>query len=223
MRFFSLIFSLGDLVHIKTILATAVLSLAAVSASAGDWYGVGSIGRSSLPNDNSKGDIDSALVSAGATGLSSSFDDSDTGYKLQLGYQFNQNWAVEGGYVDLGEFKYHASYTGGAANAKAKADGWNIDVVGILPINDQFSVFGKLGFIDAKVKIDASATGPGGSASGSADDTCWKGTWGVGATYNFSKTIGIRAEWERFDKLGDKGSTGESNVNLLSVGLSFKF
>lgn len=198
--------------RIKAMLALSVLSLAAASASAGDWYGVASIGRSSI-DEGAKGDIDSELIALGATGLSSSLDDSNTGYKLQLGYQFNENWALEGGYVDLGKFKYNSASSLGALNADVKATGWNIDAVGTLPINEQFSVFGKIGLIRAK--FEATATGPGGSAS--ASETESKSTWGIGGTYNFSKTVGVRAEWERFN-MGDN-----SDVDLLSVGLAFKF
>lgn len=210
---------------LKHIAAAGILSLAMASAFAGDWYVVGSIGQSTDKTD-SKGDIDDALVSAGVTGLSSSFDDKDTGYKLQLGYQLTPNFAIEGGYVDLGKFKYSASFTGpsaGTGSAEAKASGLNIAAVGIAPINDQFSVFGKFGFINAKVEISATATGSGTSASGSESATKMKANFGIGAAYNFDKAWGLRAEWERFNNLGDKNKTGESDVDMLSVGVVFNF
>lgn len=208
--------------NIKRFTVAAALSLTMASAFAGDWYLVGSIGQSKV-KDAGKGDIDAALVSAGATGLSSSLDDTDTGYKFQLGYRFNPNWAIEGGYVDLGKFNYNATFTGGTASAQVKASGLNIAGVGTYPINDQFSVFGKLGFIDGKVEESITATGPGGTASGSASATKVKANYGFGATYNLSKAWGLRAEWERFSKLGDNNTTGESDVDLLSVGVVFNF
>ncbi|MBA3903537.1 MAG: hypothetical protein C0522_07685 [Rhodocyclaceae bacterium] len=205
----------------KKLAAIALLTLSAAPVFAGDIYVVGSVGRSSA--DINKNDIDSALVSAGATGVSSSLDKNDTGYKLQLGYQFNQNFAVEGGYIDLGKATYSASFTGGSASASVKATGWNVAAVGILPINDAFSVFGKVGTIDAKVEANVSASGPGGTASGSASATKWKTLWGVGATYNISKQVGVRVEYEQFNNLGDKNTTGEADVSLVSAGVVFKF
>ena len=204
------------------LISATSLSVYADSGDLAGWYGVGSVGRSSLEN-SSKNNIDSALTSAGASGLSSSLDKHDTAYKLQLGYQFTPNWAVEGGYVDLGKFDYRANFTGGSANGQAKATGWNIAGVGTYPINEQFSVFGKLGMIDAKVKENVFASGPVGTASGSESATKWKANFGAGVTYNVSKNLGVRAELERFDKLGDNGKTGESNVNLLSLGVAYKF
>jgi hypothetical protein len=41
--------------------------------------------------------------------------------------------------------------------------------------------------------------------------------------YDVSPKFAIRAEWERFDKVGDKNKTGEGDVDLLSVGLKFSF
>lgn len=207
------------------ILAASAISLVTAAAFAGDWYVAGSLGQSKV-KDTGKSDIDAALVSVGVTGLSSSLDDTDTAYKLQLGYKFTPNWAIEGGYVDLGQFEYNAAFTGpvaGSANAKIEATGWNIAGVGTLPINDQFSVFGKLGLIDAKVKGSVSATGGGATASGSASKTKAKANWGIGANYAFDKQWGIRAEWERFNKLGDEDTTGESNVDLLSLGVVLNF
>ncbi|NJD36136.1 MAG: hypothetical protein FIA96_15125 [Betaproteobacteria bacterium] len=211
--------------NIKHITAATILSLAMASAFAGDWYVVGSVGQAKA-QDSGASDIDRELIAAGVTGLASSVDDTDTGYKLQVGYNFTKNWGIEGGYVDLGEMTYKATGRIGAvaASAKARAEvtGWNIAGVGTLPINEQFSLFGKLGAIYADVDVKATATGGGISASDHASTTDWKANFGVGATYKFNKQWGMRAEWERFDNLGDN-NTGKTDVDLLSVGVVFSF
>jgi OOP family OmpA-OmpF porin len=51
----------------------------------------------------------------------------------------------------------------------------------------------------------------------------WKTTYGIGVSYNVSKTVAVRGEFERFLKLGDANTTGEGDVNLLSVGVVAKF
>jgi len=208
----------------KKVIASTLFALAAATLSssvlAGDWYGMVSAGRSDFKGG--KSDLDNILIGAGATGLSSRLDDTDTGYKVQLGYRINQNFAVEGGYLDLGKMKYTAAFTGGAASAEAKADGWNIALVGSVPVGQNLSLFAKLGMIDAKVKVNVSATGPGGAAAGSADDTSWKGNYGIGASYALSDKWAVRAEYERFNDLGDS-NTGKGDVDLFSVGVVFKF
>lgn len=211
----------------KKLAFVALLTTLAAPAFAYDmgWakngYLVGSVGQSMYDTD--QGRLNGAL--SGATGLSSSMDDNDTGYKLQVGYQFTPNIAVEGGYVDLGKTKYSASYTGLTVPATASGDmkvkGWNVAAVGTLPINEMFSVFAKLGAIAAKVETriaaaDLTTTGI------SSDSTKWKGNWGVGATWHVNQQVGVRIEYERFDNLGSD-ATGKTDVDLASVGVVFRF
>lgn len=202
-------------------LIAAFIATATAPAIAGDVYIVGSVGQSTIDSDKSA--TDNALTSEGADNLASSLDKTDTAYKIQVGYQFNQYFAVEGGYVNLGKTDYSASFTGGGANANAKVSGLNIAALGILPISDSFSLFGKAGLIDAKVETTVSANGLGGSANDSSTARKWKANWGAGATYSINKQLGIRVEYEQFSKLGDANTTGEADVNLFSAGVAYKF
>ncbi|MFQ5756980.1 MAG: porin family protein [Acidiferrobacterales bacterium] len=64
------------------------------------------------------------------------FDD-DTGFKIFGGYQFNKNFAVEGAYIDLGDFK--------SPTQLISVDGFQAAASGIIPLAKQFRVFGKAG------------------------------------------------------------------------------
>jgi OOP family OmpA-OmpF porin len=205
----------------KIVLAAVLAGCAAAPVFAGDFYVVGTLGQSTF--DLSKSDIDRSMVAAGVPVTSSSLDKSDVAYKIQLGYQFNPYVAIEGGYVDLGKSGYSASVTGAAVQSDVKASGLAIAALGILPINESFSLFGKLGLINAAVEIEATASAGGSSASSSISATKIKGNWGLGAAYNVNKQLALRVEYERFMKLGDANSTGEVDVNLLSAGIAFKF
>ena len=212
------------MVKMKQVAAALIALSAASTVFAADDSGVyvlGAVGSSRVAID--KAEIDSELTAVGVTGLSSTSHETDTGYKLQLGYKVNQNFAVEGGYVDLGKFTYDATFTGGTAKATAKATGWNIVAMGILPLGDTFSLLGRLGVIRAKVDETASATGPGGSALASVSATKNKSTYGLGVAYNLSKSTSIRADYDRYSKLGDKNTTGEGDVDLYSLAVAYKF
>ena len=90
-------------------LLTGLACLAALlseSALASGFYVVGDVSRSSVSMD--RGTFDAALTGAGAVGLSSSDSGDSTQWRVQLGYEFNKNFAVEGGYIDLGRAKYRA-------------------------------------------------------------------------------------------------------------------
>jgi OOP family OmpA-OmpF porin len=205
---------------IQCLAVASVISLFAVSAYADDWYAVGAIGAAKI-KDSDRRDNNQALVDAGATGLVSTVDETHSAYKVQLGYRLMPNWALEGGYVDLGKSIYKATFTGGNARAETTASGLTLALVGTHPFNDQFSVFGKLGAIDAKVYQKATGIGlPGLDGKASSSDT--KSDFGVGASYNFTNSFGVRIEWERFGDLGDP-ATGETNVDLMSVGLVANF
>lgn len=197
----------------KISLLALIAGLVAVPAFAGDAYVLGSIGQSSF--DLNKGRLD-GVVTDQLGGISSSLDKADTGYKAQAGYKFNENFAVEGGYIDFGKSTYSFTSAGGSANIQYKLTGINIAAVGILPINDAFSVFGKLGAISAKV--DGSASG---NASGTSQTTKLVPGWGIGASYNLNKQFAVRAEFEQFSKVGDEPVKG--NINLASAGVVYKF
>lgn len=46
--------------------------------------------------------------------------------------------------------------------------------------------------------------------------------FGLGANWKINKSIGLRAEWERFQNLSVDGGT-ERDVDLLSLGASYRF
>lgn len=130
-------------------------------------------------------------------------DDEDTSWKIIGGWQLNPNLALEAGWVDFGE----VSGSIGGSKVSAEVDGWTLAAKGILPLNEQFSLFGKFGAIMWDVK-------GGGAASGVSDD----GTdlmYGLGAQYMLTNRLGIVGEWEWYDI--------ESDVDLYSVGLLYKF
>lgn len=205
----------------KTAIAALFICIT-LPAVAGNFYVVGSAGQSDF--DINKSPIDSALTSAGATNLSSNTDTKGSAYKLQLGYQINPYFGIEGGYIDLGKASYTASATQGNANVEWKAKGFNLSAVGTYPINDKFSIFGKVGTIRSKVDANASGTIVSvGALSASASANKWNLTYGAGAGYTLSKQFGIRVEYERFDKLGDSDKTGKSDVNLISAGIVYSF
>lgn len=149
----------------------------------------------------------------------SNCDDTDTAWKLFLGYRFTQNFAIEAGYVDFGEFTGKVGTVVGPVNVKAEATGFTAHVVGILPLHDRFSLIARLGTIYADVDVKASA----GGISASGDDQSFAFAGGVGAEVNFTDQLSLRAEYELFKDLGDDDDTGESDVYLASASVVFRF
>jgi OOP family OmpA-OmpF porin len=177
------------------------------------FYVYGAIGASTLTFDQDG--IDSSLVAAGARNVSSSVDEVDFGYKLQVGYMFNRYVGIEGGWVDLGKFRYSATTATGSGSVSISAQGFNLAVLGAWPVADRFSLIGRLGMINADVKAKGTAV--------NASDTSVKPNLGLGAMYQVTPRVAIRAEWERFFNLGDENKTGQGDIDLWSVGLRYSF
>ncbi len=218
-----------------TIASIIAMLACAAPALAGDFYIYGSVGQSDLglEKGNLDGFLNKGLTNAGATSLSSSssVDNTDTGYKLGVGYQVTPNVAVEGGYVDLGKTKYsyNATATQGTATAtgEVKISGVNLSVVGILPVGSDFNLFGKVGVLvgQAKASYGGSVNAPGlgawGASTGGTKNQSAT-TYGIGASYNLTKEVSLRAEYEWFDIKGIP-ATGDPDAKLFSLGVAYKF
>jgi len=199
---------------------TAIASPFAAAQDSG-WYGGLNIGQSTAKIDDAR--ITSSLLGGGFPAPTSiTDDDRDTGYKLFGGYKFNRNFALEGGYFDLGKFGFAATTVpAGILSGNIRLRGLNLDAVGILPIAETFSAFGRIGFNHAEARDSFAGTGAVNvlNPSPSKRDTNYK--FGLGVQYDFSQSLGMRAEAERYrinDAVGNKG-----DVDLVSVGLVYRF
>ena len=146
----------------------------------------------------------------------STCDTKDTAFKFLGGYKINRNFAAEVGYTDLG--KITVSVPGVSADIKAQV--FELVGVGAYPINQQFSVYGKLGFYHGESKLSGTVAGLG---SGSAKETNTDLTYGVGVQFNFNPQLGVRGEWQRYTSVGGDAVGGDSDVDVLSVGVVWKF
>ena len=192
--------------HVLAVLAASAISVPAIAADTGGYL-VGMFGQTKVK------DIDT-------TGIGNpSKDDTGTGFKIGGGYAFTRYFAVEGAYVDLGKATASGTFGGSNASVTFKSSGLVVAAVGMVPLSQQFSLLGRFGLINATVKVDATL----GNASGSNKTTDMKTTFGVGASYSLTPKFAVRGDYDVYQKLGDNATTGESDVNMLSVGVVYKF
>ncbi|MEO6423281.1 MAG: outer membrane beta-barrel protein [Candidatus Nitrotoga sp.] len=187
---------------------TFIVPAAIAAPGQSAYYAGGSIGQSKYK------DIPQGLRNV---------DDKDTGYKLYGGYQINPNWGVEATYYDLGKFTGTDSVFNGSsivpANASAEVTAWGLSGVFTAPISYGFSVFGKLGLARSELKTNSS----GLNFRAHQKESGTGATFGIGAKYDFTPSLAVRAEWERLQKVGDNATTGETDMDFLSTGITFKF
>jgi len=192
----------------KVLLAACLALTFSTPAAAQNWYAGASFGQATAQDIVC--DLD----------ISCSSDDSDSGIKVFAGNQMSPNFAIEFGYADLGEFS--ASGTDsflGTASVAAETTALFVTANGIMPVAQNFNLFGKVGI--ARWDMDLSATSSV-FGSGSLSDDGFDIMFGIGASFAVGQMVSIRAEWERF-AVGDSATTGESDIDLLSAGVTFKF
>ena len=201
--------------------ALAVIASPFAVALDSGWYGGFNIGGSKANIDDAR--IANSVLGGGFTTTSITEDNRDTGYKLFGGYKVNKNFALEGGYFNLGKFGFTATTAApraGTLSGNIKFQGLNLDAVGILPITQKFSAFGRVGLNYAETRDRFSGTGSVLlNSNPSKRDTNIK--FGLGLQYDFTERLGMRVEAERYrinDAVGNKG-----DIDLISVGLVYQF
>jgi len=170
-----------------------------------------------------KGGIDSAVGAQNVNVSSGSSDTQDTIYGFNLGYRLSPNFAFEGGYVNLGEYGYQsntADPVAGAVTGHFKSYGFTAAGVGILPLVNKVSLYGKLGVVEAHTTLTAYGS-PGINTSNVSYDSTGL-LVGAGASYDITPQIATTLEWNRYGHLGNPG-TAYAAVNTYTLGLKYKF
>ena len=202
----------------------AVSAAGTAEAQSPSWYLAASAG--SGKSNVSAGEVTDLLRSQGYGSPSTSADDKDQFYKFSLGYRFSPVIAIEGYFADLGKYNTRSvvvTPTAGSVSADYKSKGYGIDLVLSAPVTQEFSVFGRVGVIQAKTEATFSSTGSVGLLANRGSKNKTGQHFGVGLQYDFTPTVGIRGEVETFRKLGDDSTGGELKVDAVSVGAIFRF
>lgn len=217
--------------QLKPLRALCLLSLAGLSTfsaitahaqAQGHYYGGLGMGQaqSKIDVDRINANLLSATPSLTTTSLTS--DESDMSYKVFGGYQFSPYWAVEAGYFNLGKFGFKSTTTPtGTLDGRIKLDGMNLDLVGTLPINNQLSLLGRVGVHNARARDTFIGTGNVVVTDPNPQKTQTNYKAGFGFAYQFSPSMALRGELERYrvnDAVGNKG-----DINVASLSLVFPF
>lgn len=177
----------------RSILSTSIIAALFASSSAfassGKMYAGAGFGFTDYDIDTNA--IDTAILAGSATTSTTTGDDSDTGVKVFAGYMFTPNYGVEVSYNHLGKAKVT---TNGTSSTDFKGSTLGVDLIGVQPLTNSISGFGKIGLHYA----DFDGTHSVGTANVSYDSGIAL-HYGLGADFAISRDFSIRAEWEYFD------------------------
>ena len=174
---------LSKLSH-SLIVATLIAGGATAAQAEGAYVG-GSLGK---PN-----------YSSSINGISG--DGSGVAGKLFGGYQITPNFAVEGGYFNLGHIE--------DANGRAKAQGVYADAVGSYSFAPQWSVLGSAGLAEGRFK----------TAAGNDSSPALK--IGAGVEYALTPQAALRVQYDRYHFVN--AFDAKPNIGQLSAGVKFGF
>ena len=215
-------------------LVIGLTSGAATPAEAAEpgWYYLGFAGESSasgLSESQSEDNLVRFFQSGGldVVDVTSNIDDSDTAYGLAGGYQFNDYIAVEFAYVDVGSFNNRATVTAMDGTTQIDAEvtfetsaiGPVVSMLGILPIGERFSLYGRAGLsllnADGKARITIDGQDHRASQTSQKADPIF----GVGAEFSFSKYWAVRLAWDRYVDVGTEDVSGDIDADVISLGI----
>jgi len=136
-------------------------------------------------------------------------DDNDLEWGLLAGYQINRYFGAEAAYRDLGKVRA----TSASSSEFTHAAVWDLTAVGIVPIEERFSAYGKFGAYLAT--LDA-------SARDIADHRNSGLTYGAGLQWDFRAGYGLRAQWQRYRNVGGGDTFGTNHYDVLGVALLYR-
>lgn len=142
-----------------------------------------------------------ASVGQSSTDTFSLSEKTATAFSILGGYQFMKYVAAEIQYNDFGTIK-------DTLGTSAKISGYRAVGVGILPLNDQWSLMAKLGYAGTKL----------GSP---VDKTKSDVTYGIGGQFNIDRNWGVRANYDVYS-IENNAST-KATTSVLTIGGVYMF
>lgn len=207
---------------VKIGLIALTLAGAQVAAAAEPgWYVGANVGQSNADMDNN-GVVASRLAEGFNTNRLTKHD-SDNAFKVFGGYQFNNYFALEAGYFDLGEFGYKTfqDQPWAVFTADTKLRGMNVDLVGFLPIGEKLSAFARVGVTRYDSKDSYRGFGAVTVVPFGDSDRDSSHKFGAGLQYDFTQNVSMRLESERYDI--EDVMFRDTDVDMYSVGVVYRF
>ena len=180
----------------------------------------------------SESDLNNLLSSQNYVSPTSSVSNTDSAYRIGAGYRFSPIFALEAHHSDLGKYWSESrallvpNAGAGTLSAKYKSSGYGLDALVTAPLVQGFSIYGRVGVLRAKTEANFTSSGsifvsPTSRLDATANTTAY--SYGIGLQYDISKQVAIRAEGQRYEKLGNDDTGGKLKLDVYTIGAVFSF
>lgn len=214
----------------KMVLAAAVAGLVTVgmanaNAAVSGAYVGGQLGYGNVH----QGDFSNSTFPTATAITSNSSSNGGLAGRVYGGYQFNPNFAAELGYTRFHNATANQDANNAAstfnASSTIKTDAFDLVGKGILPLQNGFSVYGKLGVAylrasgsqDNTTKTGATTT----TTSQSLDANKLYPTFGAGVSYDITSNLSADVSWNHIQKVGSNNNL--ANTDFVGAGLAYNF
>ena len=136
-------------------------------------------------------------------------DKRNNAYSIYGGGYFNNNFGFELGYTNFGRIA--------RAGGTTKAEGFNLGLVGKLPLSPSFNLLGRVGTTYGRT--DVSAAPASGIVGGR--ESSFNLSYGVGAEYAFNTNWSAVLQYDEYNL--KFVTTGRDRINTTSLGLRYRF
>lgn len=231
----------------KTLIAVSLIAVAATAQAQTEYFLGLSVGQSRFASEAQQvaNDVTSSLneelssIGDVSTTTTVSQDRSDTGFKLYGGGWLDKNLGFEIGYTTFGESKFNVQTesvvvgegeidVNSSTRATLKANAFYVSGLIGHQFENKSRLFGKLGVYRATTKLNisgvATSTGLEEDLPIAASDKKSNSNvvYGIGYSYPIAQNIDLRAELERFSKVGG-GDLDKRDIDLFSIGLNYRY
>jgi hypothetical protein len=137
--------------------------------------------------------------------------------RLKLGYKYSRYLSVESEFVESTRAAADLfASPGNLTSAFRSASSYGVDTIATLPLW-RFSFYGRMGAFRGDPRGTLASYSLLGEAPGRSH---WR--YGLGMRYDITKSVGVRAEMERYSLMGG-AFNNEPESDLFSVGVSWRF
>jgi OOP family OmpA-OmpF porin len=215
----------GILIAILSCVLNVLMTETCVAGSDGSgvYFGIGG-GATRTTIDDLESGINAELLRAGFTSATTETNSNSGMYKAFIGYNFNQYFALEGSYFNLGKFTFDTNVTpSGTLHGETKSQGGNLDIILSYPFDEGVILFGRIGADYAKSKADLIGTGSVSINTSSTSESSWGRHFGLGLGYEFSQHTGVRGEWEYYQIPDGTNTHTQAKVDVIALSLYYRF